>query len=194
MHRCAGYAKKSSALPFAVHTLRSEDQIGTYHQKIDECLCDNPHSPNQGAEYNWCTLKSCILSAAESAVGRGRKKQPDWFLEAADTLTPLLDAKRAAHNRVLQVNSIANRQEFRKHQRFVKCVVDAAKEKWILKVATDAEKARRDGRQRWTSIRQLQMTYAGRKPTRPTALLKYSGEMTKNPEEVRQYMRYGRRG
>ena len=186
MHRCAGYAKKSSALPFAVHTLRSEDQIGTYHQKIDECLCDNPHSPNQGAEYNWCTLKSCILSAAESAVGRGRKKQPDWFLEAADTLTPLLDAKRAAHNRVLQVNSIANRQEFRKHQRFVKCVVDAAKEKWILKVATDAEKARRDGRQRWTSIRQLQMTYAGRKPTRPTALLKYSGEMTKNPEEVRQ--------
>lgn len=35
----------------SVHTLHSEDQIGTYQQKIDECLCDNPHSPNR-AEYN----------------------------------------------------------------------------------------------------------------------------------------------
>ena len=32
-------------------------------------------------------------------MGRGRKKQPDWFVEAADTLQPLLDAKKRVHDK-----------------------------------------------------------------------------------------------
>ena len=57
-----------------------------------------------------------------------RKKQPDWFVEAADTLQPQLDAKKRAHDKVLQVDNTVNRREFRKHQRTVKCAVDAARE------------------------------------------------------------------
>ena len=49
----------------------------------------------------------------------------------------------------------------RKHQRAVKHAVDEAKERWILRVAREAESARRDGKRIWMSIRQLQMAYAG---------------------------------
>ena len=84
------------------------------------------------------------------------------------------------------MNSIGNRKEIRKHQKIVKCAVDAAKEVWICKVACDAEKARKDGQQRWTCIRQLQMAHAGHRarPARQTALLKENVEMMKSPNEA----------
>ena len=101
------------------------------------------------------------MSAAETAVGRRRKKQLDWFLDAVDTLQSLLDQKNAAYSRFLQVNSVATKREFQKHQRAVKHAVNAAKEEWISKLSGEAEKARKDGRQRWMGVRQLQMMFRG---------------------------------
>ena len=176
---------RATALPIAVHTFSDPDQRSTYREKLDESLSEQPHSPGNSAEEGWNTLKECTISTAEAVVGRGKKKQPDWFSDGADTLLPLLSAKEHAHNRVLQVNSITNRKEFRKHQRAVKRAVDEAKERWILRVEREAESARKDGKQRWMNIRQLQMAYAGRRPIRPTALLKENGEMTCCTDEVK---------
>ena len=106
-------------------------------------------------------------------------------MNAADHLQPLLDAKQAAHDKVLQVNSIASKRSFRKQQRIVKAAVEKAKEEWIFQLVKDAERARKDGQQRWKCIRQLQITYAGGRPKRPTALLKGNGELTRGPEEVK---------
>ena len=63
--------------------------------------------------------------------------------------------------------------------------VDEAKERWILRVSREAESARKDGKQRWMSIRQLQMAYAVRRPTRSSALLRENGEMTCCMDEVK---------
>ena len=52
-------------------------------------------------------------------------------MNAADQLQPLLDAKQTAHDKVLQVNSVANKRAFHKQQRIVKTAVDKAKEEWI---------------------------------------------------------------
>ena len=52
------------------------------------------------------------MSAAEAVLGRGKKRQPDWFLESEDKLLPLLKAKQAAHNRLLQDDSMTNRSNF----------------------------------------------------------------------------------
>ena len=78
------------------------------------------------------------------------------------------------------------KKEFGRCQRKVKCAVDAAKEEWICRVPGRAEKAKKDGHQRWTCVRQLQMAHQGRRPCRPTALVRDNGEMTTSPEEVRQ--------
>ena len=170
--------------PLAVHTLTREEQRDEYECKLSEMLRENP--PSDTTEGGWETLKKCIVSTAEAVLGRGRTRQPDWFSEAADCLTPLLNAKRAAHSRVLHNDSPANRKEFRKHQRAVKQAVFKAKEDWIWKVANEAAQAKKDGKQRWKSVRQLQMAFAGRRPTRPSAVLKVDGEVTKTPEETKQ--------
>lgn len=46
-------------------------------------------------------VKKYIVSAAEEALGRGRKKQPDCLMEVADTLLSLVKTK--IHTRVLYV-------------------------------------------------------------------------------------------
>ena len=112
--------------------------------------------------------------------------QPEWFLDAADILHPLLDAKHAALNKVLQADTTANRKAFRRQQRVVKSAVDRAKEEWMRKVTSDAEKAKKDGKLRWRCIRQLQMTHIGRRPRRPTALMREDGQLTGGPQEVKQ--------
>ena len=98
---------------------------------------------------------------------------------------PLVTAKRRAHCRFLQVHTVASKREFRRHQRIVKKAVDEAKEVWISRVIREVECARKDGKQRWTSIRKLQMAHAGRRPARPARLCKRDGGMTSGPEEVK---------
>jgi len=51
-------------------------------------------------------------------------------------------------------------------------------------VATAGEEAVKDGRTRWDCIRKLQRVHCGRRPVRPTAILKNDGQLTKGPEEV----------
>ena len=84
-------------------------------------------------------MKKCIVTAADETLGRSWKKQPDWFLENADKLKPIIEAKNKARNRMLQSNTEANQKQFRNHQRKVKKAVDAAKEEWVCRVATNAE-------------------------------------------------------
>ena len=112
-------------------------------------------------EGNWSTVKECIIQASEKVLGRGRQKQPDWFMEAADDLQPLLKQTNAAHTRFLQSGTPSNKKEFRHRQLIVKQVVDTAKEAWICKVAGEAEAAEKDSQQKLRCIRQLQLTYNG---------------------------------
>ena len=157
--------------PIAVHSLRSKDQQEQYQQILDEHLSAEPHNRENPTDHSWNVLKSCVIYAAEEVVGRGQGRQFEWFLDAADALRPLLEAKHAALNKVLQGNTTANRRAFMRQQRLVKGVVDKAKEEWMGKVADDTERAKRDGHLHWKCIRQLQMAHAGCKPKRLTMLM-----------------------
>ena len=57
------------------------------------------------------------METAEESVGQVRKKQPDWFSDATDTLMPLVTAKQRAHCRFLQLQTTAAKREFRKQQK-----------------------------------------------------------------------------
>ena len=78
----------------------------------------------------------------------GEEHQPDWFLENAESLKPLIESKNRAHNQMIRANSVASRKEFRKQQRIVKLAVDKTKEEWIKRIASEGEKAKKDGRTR----------------------------------------------
>ena len=63
-------------------------------------LTDIPHEVDGTAESNWEIVKSCICKAGEDIIGRERKHQPDWFLENAESLKPLIESKNQAHNQM----------------------------------------------------------------------------------------------
>ena len=101
----------------------------------------------------------------------------------------LIEKKNKAHSRMLAVNSIAARKEFRHQQRNVKKAVDKAKEEWIRKVALGGEAAKKDGRTQWECISRLQQSHDGRKPARPSAVRKEEGKLTQGPSEVMERWR-----
>ena len=131
--------KKGNAhVPLAVHALSSRDCRENFQQTLCQLLLQHPHCVNDQTEDNWERLKSSIVEAAEECLGRARKKQPDWFLDAVETLMPLVDAKRSAHCRFLREHTTSSKKEFRRHQRIVKKAVDEAKEAWISRVTREA--------------------------------------------------------
>ena len=113
------------------------------------------HSLEKSIEDNWTTLKLFIMAAAEETVGRGRKKQPEWFEESAEVLIPLTAAKNEAYAAYLRSNTQDKKKEFRRHERTAKKAIDKAKEERVCRVATQGEKAAKDGRTRWICISRL---------------------------------------
>ena len=91
-----------------------------------------PLRAGDSTECNWDALKSCIVSAAEEVVGRWKRKQPDWYEDSEELLSPLIKGKDDAHLRMIQCNTSANQMELRRHQRKVKVAVDNANEEWKL--------------------------------------------------------------
>ena len=87
--------------PLAVHSLSSKEYREKFQQTLCQLFLQHPHCVNKQPEHNWERLKKCIVEAAEDCLGLGwaRKRQPDWFLDATDTLMPLVAAKRRAHCR-----------------------------------------------------------------------------------------------
>jgi len=63
------------------------------------------HRPDLLAEENWRVLKSCVVSATEEAVSQRIRKQPEWFVESAEELTPLLRRKNEAQERLIVTKS-----------------------------------------------------------------------------------------
>ena len=124
------------------------------------------------------------MSAAEKTIGRGRKRQPEWFEENEGELDPLIAAKNEARVKMLGCNSVAARKEFRQQQRIVKKAVDKAKEEWINRVSLECEAAVKDGKAHWDSIRRLQQAHGGCRPLTPSAVMKDNGELTKDPVEI----------
>ena len=50
-----------------------------------------PHIPNWTHEENWKVLKSCIVLGAVRKLGRGKRRQLEWFEENAEKLLPLIE-------------------------------------------------------------------------------------------------------
>ena len=174
---------KKRPLPFAVHRFAMPKMRKSYVQSLEEKLSDWSLCESTEEEY-WIHLRSCITNSAKESIGRGVRSNPEWFEKSVNVLKPLIEEKNQAHSRYLQVGTRSHKKTFRRLQRLVQKAVSNAKRKWILKVAAEGEEAVKDGSTRWDCIRKLQRVHGGRRPVRPTAVLKDDGQLTKGPEEV----------
>ena len=66
----------------------------------------------------------------------------------------------------------------------MKKAVEKAKEDWICRAAKEVEAAVKDGCARWDSIRRLQQTHDGRRPTKPSAVFMEDRDLAQGPSEV----------
>ena len=74
--------------PFAVHVLCDKVKKKAFCEEVSHLLQQQPHDPECPVEESWNTIKTCLLQASENIIGKGRKRQPDWFLENVDQLAP----------------------------------------------------------------------------------------------------------
>ena len=82
--------RRSGHVPIAVSHLHQSAYRAAYQDCISTELEANQHLDSNSVEQNWDRLKTSIVTAAESSLGRSRKRQPEWFQEKADILSPLL--------------------------------------------------------------------------------------------------------
>ena len=66
---CVQGRREKKVLPFSVHKFVVPAARDEYRSQLESTLEDHPYRPDQSPEENWQTLKSCIVSAAEEAVG-----------------------------------------------------------------------------------------------------------------------------
>lgn len=76
-------------------------------------MLSKPHRDDGISKENWEVLKTCITTAADETLGRGRTKQPEWLEDSWEYLIPVIDAKNRVHVRALQSCLPADKKEFR---------------------------------------------------------------------------------
>ena len=178
-------AREKTAIPLSIHKFTAPAARDEYRNELERVLEEYPFDEDLSIEESWQVLKSSTVSAAEKTIGRGRKKQPEWFEENEGELEQLIEAKNKARVKMLRCNSVAARKEFRQQQRIVKMAVDKAKEEWINRVSLECEAAVKDGKARWDSIRKLQQAHGGRRPLRLSAVMKDNGELIRDSVDFR---------
>ena len=91
-----------STRPLSAYNLQYKETREFYQEELDKCLGDHPHVLECPAQQNWNTWNVALCL---------QQRQPDWFIQAADMLQPLLQAKQRAHNKMLHTNSTMYRWE-----------------------------------------------------------------------------------
>ena len=99
-------------MPLALHLLRSQGVRDRYQQFLEQHLLQHPSNLEESVEQQCKALKDSIMTSADECIGCARKKQPDWFIDATDVLTPLLDNKANACQKYLQFQSASAKREF----------------------------------------------------------------------------------
>ena len=98
-------------MPLAVHLVRSHGVRDRYQQSLEQHLLQHPSNLEESVEQQWRALKDSIMTSADECIGRARKKQPDWFINATDVLTPLLNSKAKACQKYLQLQSTSAKRK-----------------------------------------------------------------------------------
>ena len=90
-------------------------------------------------------MQAAMVHTAEEILGKVKKRQPNWFQDSDDRLTPYLQAKNSAYRKWLNSSDRQNLTSFMKARGRAKREVRRAKEKWFKRKAEKAERERFGG-------------------------------------------------
>ena len=98
---CAGSACSGSS---SVYKLALASNRDVYMKHLEDFLCNCLYRADQCKEDNWQDLLCSVVWVSEKSIGCGKKRQPGWFEDSVERLTPLIDARNAAYDRLLGSN------------------------------------------------------------------------------------------
>ena len=105
-----------------------------YCQALQGHLAERPIESS--IKDKWNRLKYAVLQSAETAVGRARHRQLDWFLDTASTCEPTLSHRNDPYRLWVGSGSHADHEAFataRRYSHFPGCVA----KHWWLKTKAD---------------------------------------------------------
>ena len=161
-----------------------------FQQLIGEKLCPQiQHLEGLDIEEKWALIKSVLCEAAETALGKEKKKYPDWFKENLPRLKPLFTERNRLYLKWRTTGRESDRQKFAKIRSQTRRLVREMKNAWFLAKAMEAQRGRNGGKLVWKCIRDLQHGRVGKVPIRSATVRNEDGSMCTTPEEIQQRWR-----
>ena len=129
---------KRQPRPRTTHCFAVDDHISAVGSSVDDvvvpsstqaayCQALQGHlvewSIESSIEDKWNLLKSGLVQSAETAVGRARHCQPDWFLDNAGTLEPALVYRNDFYRHWVVSRSRADHEAIAKARQYSRLVV-----------------------------------------------------------------------
>ena len=130
-----------------------------------------------------------LCEAAETALGKEKKKYPDWFKENLPRLKPLFTERNRLYLKWRTTGRESDRQKFAKIRSQTRRLVREMKNAWFLAKAMEAQRGRNGGKLVWKCIRDLQHGRVGKVPIRSATIRNEDGSMCTTPEEIQQRWR-----
>ena len=142
----------------------------TTHKQFQKAVTDailSAPSTDCTIEDRWTVLQSALVTAAEKHLGTTKRRQPDWFADSQEVLSPLIDERRHAYNSWVQSGSPSDHAKFKKVRSKARAAVRCAKTRWLECLAAQAEASRtaHDGKKLWDAIKSIQRSHQGLRPT-----------------------------
>ena len=137
-------------------------------------------------EEKWSVIRSALTNAAETALGFGVKRQPDWFSESKATIQPALQHRNELYRQWLCTKKAADLQRFRSARREARRVIRMAKNAWFQSKAEEAQRSRFGGKRVWNCIRAMQSGRRGLIPSRSSCIRDEEGNQCRSLSEQQQ--------
>ena len=143
-------------------------------------------------EEKWSAIRSSLTKSAEAVLSTERRYHPDWFIESAASLEPMLQHRNHLYAKWLATGRSADLQRFRKVRGDACRAVREAKNSWFHVMAEEAQRGRFGGKEVWRCFRALKSGRRGLRPiTRCTSIRDEEGNLCDSQSaKHQQWQRY----
>ena len=153
------------------HREAVKERVRNYQQSVAELLRggvngadgESGNDPDKSVDMTWNNIKSALVGAASDHLGDRGRRQPDWFTDSAETIKPLLEARRVAYNQWVRSGSAGDHSEFKRLRSQSRAAVRRAKNQWLARMAHMADSGRKKWNSAtvWRSVKSMQRCYRG---------------------------------
>ena len=122
-----------------VDRLKSNEIKNDFSVKMETALNQLADRTSDSVHDKWKELKNQILKVSKETLGTKSKKQPDWFEENIGSITPLIDAKNAAHQALVTRNTRSTSSRLKECQHRLQREIRRLKNDWLVKKAREIQ-------------------------------------------------------